>query len=123
MDQAGLWELGISRDEWPRRFVRWEGVAFADRTNQDHRCRPATAHFNTRTAAGLFRSHSPITRRSRSHPFSREPQRWDCRRLCRWREKHYNSSAMRKLIFSLLLLASSALAQTAPQFDVLIRNG
>jgi dihydroorotase/N-acyl-D-amino-acid deacylase len=30
---------------------------------------------------------------------------------------------MRKLVVSLLLLASSALAQTAPQFDVLIRNG
>src|SRR5438045_4027881 len=74
-------------------------------------------------AVNRFRSRSPIIRRSRSHPFSREPQRWDCRRLCRWREKHYNSSAMRKLIFSLLLLASSALAQTAPQLDVLIRNG
>src|SRR3954451_954934 len=30
---------------------------------------------------------------------------------------------MRKLLVSLLLLVSSALAQTAPQFDVLIRNG
>src|SRR3954462_15936347 len=30
---------------------------------------------------------------------------------------------MRKLVVSLLLLASFALAKTAPQFDVLIRNG
>src|SRR3954466_3984219 len=43
--------------------------------------------------------------------------------LCRRSRKHYNSPAMRKLLVSLLLLASSALAQTAPQFDVLIRNG
>jgi N-acyl-D-aspartate/D-glutamate deacylase len=30
---------------------------------------------------------------------------------------------MRNLLAIILLLASSALAQTAPQFDVLIRNG
>jgi len=43
--------------------------------------------------------------------------------LCRRSRKHYNSPAMRKLLVSLLFFVSSALAQTAPQFDVLIRNG